>query len=252
MVDLASRLSRPPDAAVGRPPWPGHEYARGWGVFGLPFDTGHVLALRVFPQSSFGPYRTVWHRTPEGRWSIHVDGPRPDLACPRYYGPACESIGTARIRLAFTGPATLHVTMDRPALDWVLTARATPVLAAMNAVSGVLPLATWRMRALVRAREQAARALGLGDIRMRGRMPSGHEGILMPQRMYYVTDAAAFLDDVDLGGPVRLSRSPRIGTVALPARGILAVGQAAWQIQDPTEHTPSRVDARWDGKSGDR
>ena len=53
---------------MGEAPWPGHEYVRGWGVFGLPFDSGHVLALRVFPQSSFGPYRTLWHRDPEGRW----------------------------------------------------------------------------------------------------------------------------------------------------------------------------------------
>ncbi len=42
------------------------EYVRGFGVFGLPFDSGHVLALRVFPENSFAPYMTVWHRTPEG------------------------------------------------------------------------------------------------------------------------------------------------------------------------------------------
>lgn len=51
---------------MGEAPWLGHEYVRGWGVFGLPFDSGHVLALRVFPQSSFGPYRTLWHRDPGG------------------------------------------------------------------------------------------------------------------------------------------------------------------------------------------
>ena len=51
---------------MGDAPWADHEYVRGWGVFGLPFDSGHVLALRVFPQSSFGPYITVWHRDPAG------------------------------------------------------------------------------------------------------------------------------------------------------------------------------------------
>ena len=30
-------------------------------------DSGHVLALRVFPQGSFAPYRTVWHRDPRGQ-----------------------------------------------------------------------------------------------------------------------------------------------------------------------------------------
>ncbi len=85
------------------------------GCFGLPFDSGHVLALRVFPENDFSPYRTVWHRDPGGRWSINVDGPRLDTACPRYYGAACHFTGHAQIRLTWDGPATLRVTMDSPA-----------------------------------------------------------------------------------------------------------------------------------------
>jgi hypothetical protein len=136
----------------GHAPWPGHEYARGWGVFALPFDSGHVLALRVFPQNDFGPYRAVWHRDPDGRWSIYVDGARLDTACPRYYGPACDVTGYARIGLTWTGPATLRVTMDSPALEWTLTATSTRILALLNTMSAALPLATWRRRSLVRAR----------------------------------------------------------------------------------------------------
>ncbi len=49
---------------------------------------GHVLALRVFPENDFAPYRSIWHRTPDGTWSIYVDGPRVDTACPRYFGAA--------------------------------------------------------------------------------------------------------------------------------------------------------------------
>ena len=78
----------------GHAPWPGHEYARGWGVFALPFDSGHVLALRVFPANDFSPYRAVWHRDPNDRWSIHVDGPRLDTACPRYFARPATSPGT--------------------------------------------------------------------------------------------------------------------------------------------------------------
>ena len=66
---LSAQLSNRP-AARGHAPWPGHEYVKGWGVFGLPFDSGHVLALRVFPENDFGPYRTVWHRDPDGRGSL--------------------------------------------------------------------------------------------------------------------------------------------------------------------------------------
>src|SRR5262245_16681413 len=59
-------------------PWPNHEYVRGWGVFGLPFDSGHYLALRVFPENAFAPYRTVWHRVPEkpSPYWIKVKNPR--------------------------------------------------------------------------------------------------------------------------------------------------------------------------------
>ena len=87
MPDLPAKLSRLP-AVRGQAPWPGHEYVKGWGAFALPFDSGHVLALRVFPENDFGPYRTLWHHDPAGRWSIHVDGPRLDTACPRYYRAA--------------------------------------------------------------------------------------------------------------------------------------------------------------------
>ncbi|MET9887943.1 hypothetical protein ABZZ20_33390 [Streptomyces sp. NPDC006430] len=240
MIDLASRLSGLPESR-GQAPWPGHEYVKGWGVFGQPFDSGHVLALRVFPESSFGPYRTVWHRTPDGDWSIHVDGQGLDTSCPRYYGPACQHTGFARIQLAWTGPASLRVTMDSPSLDWTLTARSTPVLTVMNAVSSALPLATWRPRLLLRSRELMARALGLGSVQMAGVMPSGHTGTLMPERMYYIADARAVLDGVDLGRPVRLNRNPRIGEVPLPARGILAIGQAAWQIRDRAEYERTRA-----------
>jgi hypothetical protein len=45
-LDLSSKLSDIP-AVRGRAPLPCHGYVKGWGVFGLPFDSGHVLALTV-------------------------------------------------------------------------------------------------------------------------------------------------------------------------------------------------------------
>ncbi len=43
----------------------------GYGVMGLPFRSGHVLALRRFPASSIGPgYTSVWHRDPDGAWTF--------------------------------------------------------------------------------------------------------------------------------------------------------------------------------------
>ena len=231
---------------MGEADWPAHEYVRGWGVFGLPFDSGHVLALRVFPQSSFGPYRTLWHRDPEGRWSIHVDGGRVEHACPRYYAPACEYVGTARIDLGWTGPRTLHVTLDQPSLEWTVTVERSPLMALLNPVSAALPLASWRPRALVRARELLARALGMGRLQMAGVMPSGHRGLLMPQRMYLVDRSTAVLDGKDLGRPTRLPANPDIGGVPLPARGVLAIGQGMWPVRDPEEFDLARREARAD------
>jgi hypothetical protein len=227
----------------GHAPWPGHEYAKGWGVFGLPFDSGHVLALRVFPQNDFSPYRALWHRDPGGRWSIHVDGPRLDTACPRYFGPACHFTGYAQIGLTRAGPATLRVTMDSPALEWTLTATSTRILALLNTMSAAMPLATWRLRSLVRARERLASTLGMGQLQLTGTMPSGHTGTLMPERMYFIDDSQATLGGVDLGRPARLRANPAIGGIPLPARGVLATGQAVFEILDPAEYQRTRSQA---------
>ncbi|MEU0538291.1 hypothetical protein ABZ319_00320 [Nocardia sp. NPDC005978] len=114
-----------------------------------------------------------------------------------------------------------------------MTARETSALRALNAVGGRLPLGTWRVPALVRARERIAAALGMGQLRMVGTMPSGHTGILMPERMYLITESTATLDGLDFGSPARLDVNPVIGEIALPARGVLAIGQAMWEALDP-------------------
>jgi hypothetical protein len=229
---------------MGEAPWPAHEYVRGWGVIGLPFDSGHVLALRVFPQSSFGPYRTLWHCDPGGRWSIYADAQDVERACPRYYGSACEYVGAARIDLEWTAPRTLRVTMDEPGLDWTVTAARSPLMGLLNPLSAAMPLSSWRPRGLVRARVRLAQALGMGRLEMSGVMPSGHCGLLMPQRMYLVNESTAVLGGVDLGSPTRVHENPTIGGVPLPARGVLAIGQAMWQIRDPDDFGTARRLAR--------
>ncbi|HEV2536755.1 MAG TPA: hypothetical protein VGU21_04500 [Streptosporangiaceae bacterium] len=233
-------------AVRGRAPWPGHEYVRGWGVFGLPFDSGHVLGLRVFPQNDFAPYRALWHRDPGGRWSIYVDGPRLDTACPRYFGAACHITGFAQIGLSWDGPATLRVTMDSPALEWTLTATSTRILALLNTMNAAMPLATWRLRSLVRARERLASRLGMGHLQLTGTMPGGQVGTIMPERMYFVDDSQATLDGTDLGRPAHLRTNPAIGGIPMPARGVLSTGQAVFEILDPAEYQRTRSQAAGD------
>lgn len=235
-VDLASELSAR-TAKRGQFEWENHEYVRGWGVFGLPFDSGHYLALRVFPENDFGPYRTVWHRDPAGAWSIFADAPRIELACPRYYGQACALTAPARIDVTWTGPMSLRVVVDAPALEWTVQATETSMLRIMNWMNRRSPLWTWKRDWLLRAREfMAERLLGMGPIRLKGKMPSGHVGTLMPQRMYFVESSSAVLEGTTLGQPTRATRPIDIGGVPLPSRGVLAVGQAAWQIRDLSEY----------------
>jgi hypothetical protein len=99
-----------------------------------------------------------------------------------------------------------------------------------------------RAVALLRVRELLAQhALRLGELRLAGTMPSGHTGVLMPQRMYLIDEATAVLAGQDLGRPARVAPNPRIGGVPLPARGVLAIGQAARPIRDPAEHARLRA-----------
>ena len=86
----------------------------------------------------------------------------------------------------------------------------------------------------------------MGDIRLSGTMPSGHVGILMPERMYFIDDTTAVLNGEDLGQTARVSTNPKMGQVPLPARGVLAVGQAAWVILDTDEYTRTRTEVETD------
>ena len=87
-----------------------------------------------------------------------------------------------------------------------------------------------------------ARPLGIGDIKLAGHMPSGHFGVLMPQRMYLIERAHVQLEGVDLGVPVLVRPNPKIGDVPLPARGVFAIGQAHWEIRDEAEYHRTRAE----------
>jgi len=226
-IDLASTLGWRTDGPSA--PVPDDEYVRGWGLLAQVFETGDVLALRVFPEGTFGGFRAVWHRDPNGRWSMYVDSTRPETACPRYFEAATHHTGSSDIRVEWTGPATVRVEMDRPSLDWTFTASTTPALAAVNVA---LPIVTRHRRLMVRAGEVLARVLGMGPVPMTMTAPSGHLGTLVPVNMFFVDRARAVLDGHDLGRPVRSPNTPRIGAVHLPTRAVLATGMVEWRLPD--------------------
>ena len=244
MIDLASTLDNMP-ARRGDPPWSGYEYVKGWGVMGLPFDSGHVLALRIFPENDFAAFRSIWHRDPAGDWAIYVDGPRLDAACPRYFGPACTAVAHARIHVEWVSSASVRVAMEEPNLDWTLTVKDSWTLRVLNATSSRLPLWTWRSSRSVKVRELVARrVLGMGSIRLSGTTPSGHHVLQMPECMYFVDSSTAFFEGRSLGYAARVSVNPQIGQILLPTRGVLATGRAAWLTLDPMEYARTRAETQ--------
>ena len=232
-------------AGVVPSPWTGFEHVRGWGVFGAPFSSGHVLALRVFPQNDFAPYRTLWHRTPDGYWSIYYDGPRADTSCPRYFGAAARTISRCRLDLAWTGPMSLTVEMDEPRCLWKMEMTTSPAFTLMSAIGSRIPERAWHSQLLRRAMEGAARGfLGLGSVRLSGTMPNGQYGVLTPRRLYPVERSRAIFDGVDLGRTVRSREAPCIGDVPLSARAVLAIGRGYFEITDANEYVRTKAEVR--------
>jgi hypothetical protein len=85
------------------------EWAAGYGVLGVEFESGDVLALRHFPYGALDPYATVWHRSPDGFWRMYFDAQSPNLACPRYFGDALFDTERATVELHWLNDDTLDV-----------------------------------------------------------------------------------------------------------------------------------------------
>lgn len=243
-MNLAAK-ARSIEPRRGHSPWDDHEFGRGYAVLTLPFDSGHLLGLRVFPQNDFAPYVSVWHRPPDRTWAIYVDGPSLDTACPRYWEPATRTVGFASIDVRWTGPTDLRVAMDEPHLEWTLSMGAPPLLRLANTVNSRLPLWTWKRPSLLRLREWMARYyLDYGDIALAFTTASGHETVLVARENYVIHASMAHLDGDDLGEPVTLEETPTVGEVPLPTAPSFVLGEAHAKIVDRTEYRRTKERAR--------
>ena len=221
--------------------WAGYEHSRGYAVMNLPFSSGHLLGLRVFPENDFAPYESVWHRSPEGDWSIYSDGPSLNTTCPRWWGPALKHAELTHIDVTWTGRNDLRVEMEEPRLVWTMSMTASALLRALNALSAGLPLWTWKPLPLLRIREwMARRFLGMGDLRFSFVTPTQQDAVIMPERIFLIESSQATLEGRDLGHPIRLSTNPAIAGVPLPTRPAFVVGQAHARIKDPEEYRRTR------------
>lgn len=246
-VESTVRRIRP---RVRRSPRPGYEHQRGWGILAFPFDSGHLLAHRVVPQNDFAPYASVWHRTPDGAWSIYVDGPRLDTACPRYWAAATEHVGLTDISVEWAGPADLVVEVADPKLRWTASIDAGPVARAANAIGRGLPDPVARSRPMVRLAELIGDHLfDLGDVTLATPVPGGQEATVLTRGLFPIVDGSARLDGEDLGTPAVESDNPTVGEARLPVRPILWIGRAYLTIADVDEYETTVEEMRRERQS---
>jgi len=199
----------------------------GYGIMGLPFSSGHVLAMRRFAASSVGPaYTSVWHRDPSGAWTFWLDEP-PEVGCPRYFGSALADARRADIQLEWTGPAALRLAVPDARLEWVTTFRPSAVTTVLNRVGSLLPDRWWRAdRVLSVLGPAAGAALRAGHVGLAGAAPNGQRFKANPMKVWLVADATASLDGEDFGRPGPLVEQARLGDFWIPQRGVFAVGRA--------------------------
>ena len=214
------------------------ERYNGYGVMGLTFASGHILALRRFPASSVGPgYTSIWHRTPKGEWTFYADVAARQ-SCMRYFGKSAVAAIEIPITLSWTTARRLSVRIRAVDLDWWLEVRATPATRALNQVSRLLPEAAWRKRGVLQLIAATAGVmLRLGHVRLTGAVPNGQHFIATPRRMWMVAASRAVLAGEDFGLPGPVQPQARLGDFWIPQRGVLALAQAFFDPFDAQHHS---------------
>jgi hypothetical protein len=212
----------------------------GYAVFGLPFASGHYLALRRFPSTPFGQgYHAVWHRDPEGSWTFYVDVPSSE-SCPRYFDSAIARSVEAEIRIAWSGPSSLAVEVVG-VLEWTVELQTTAPTAFMSGVARLMPDTAWNSRTVLAAMGRlAGPMLTVGRMALAGHAPNGQWFRAAPRQIWSVATSAAVVVGVDAGAPRALPRQAHLGSVPLPQRGLFMVGGAAFEAFDAARHIAPR------------
>lgn len=217
--------------------WPGtDERFTGYGVIGLPFASGHYLALRNMAATSIGPgYRNVWHRAPDGQWTFIADAV-PEQSCARYFASDSARTLYTNVETSWDGPHSLRVTVP-DLLEWRIELASTPATLLMSALGRRLPAAAGRSESFRRMMARAAGPmLQAGRMGMAGQTPNGQRFTTAPWLIWTVSSSSAMLRGVDLGSPHPLHRQVRRGDFWLPQRGLFALANAAFESFDPSKH----------------
>jgi hypothetical protein len=212
------------------------ERVSGYGVMGLPFQSGHVLGLRRWTASSVGEgFTSIWHRDPMGRWTFHESAPS-EIACTRYFGAGVERRCLGAIGLEWESPRRLRIRTADGAVDWTVEIGSTPITRLMSAMGSALPTAAWRWPPVLGAMGRVAGwALGVGTVRLTGLTSNGQHFDANPLRVWYVTGSHAVVEGRELGPIGPLAEQAHMADFYFPQRGIFAVGRV---FVTPTGNEP--------------
>jgi hypothetical protein len=230
--DAATAILRNPSLPAGD-----DERFVGFGVMGLPFASGHYLALRHFPGASFAPaYKSVWHRGPDGSWTFYATTPGPQ-SCARYFSAASSHDAVqCDIDVDWATPWSLSVKVAG-LLRWQIDIRSTMSTRLMSAIGGRLPSGAWTNRAVLGALGRAAGpTLGAGRVRLAGIAPNGQRFMIAPQQVWAVAGSRALLDGEDLGPVGPLPSQPRLAGFRPPQRGLFVAGSGHFETFDDGRH----------------
>ena len=218
---LAAEIESAPEMPSG-----GEERFTGFGVMGIPFASGHVLALRRFTASSIGPaYTSVWHRDPAGRWTFWQDQTA-DQACSRYFGAAVAETRRCAIELHWPAESTVRVAVPEVDFAWTVTMVTSPVTRALNAVGSLLPYKAWRADPVLAVMGLVAgTALRAGRVAMTGKTPNGQRFVANPSRIWLIAESSARLGDDNFGPPGSLDDQAHLADFWIPQRGLFAIGR---------------------------
>lgn len=207
------------------PEGPGDRFC-GYAIIGLPFRSGHVLALRRFSSSSIGPgYTSVWHRDPSHRWTFYSTL-SPEQSCAKYFGGDVARNVVSPIDIAWTTPTQLRVRVGT-AIAWRVSLKSSWTTRVMNVFGKALPERAWRSsRILDTMGAVAGLAFGAGRLNLTGRTPNRQRFFANPRQAWLVERSDATVNGVNVGPAGPLARQASLGDFFVPQRGIFAIACA--------------------------
>ena len=209
----------------------------GYAIVGLPFHSGHILALRRFPTSSIGPgYTSVWHRDPSGRWTFYSTV-APNLSCARYFGGQVERNVVASIDIAWADATRFRVVVGDVVgnvvgniIDWRVALGSSVATRLVNIAAGAIPEPAWQSPLVLRVMGGMAKAtLGTGRMNFTGHTPNGHRYVANPRQVWLIESSDALINGESVGPPGPLANQAAVGDLLLPQRGMFVVARTRFE-----------------------